>query len=172
MAYAVNKITNANVYVDGNNLAGKAKEIDLPTLKTTMAEHKGLGMAGSIELPSGWDKMEGKIMWTSYYADVMKKVANPFKTVSMQVRNSVESYNSSGRSAETPMVTFLTVQFKEFPSGSFKHQEDANFESAINVLYLRQEVGGEVIIEFDPLANIYKVDGVDLLENFRANLGL
>ena len=172
MAYAVNKITNANVYADGNNLAGKAKQIDLPTMKTTMAEHKGLGMAGAIELPTGWDKMEGKIMWTSYYADVMRKAANPFKTVSLQVRNSIESHTSAGRTAETPMVTFMTVQFKEFPAGSFKHQEDAEFESAINVLYLRQEVGGVSIVEFDPLANIYKVDGVDLLENFRANLGL
>lgn len=172
MAYAVNKITNANVYVNGNNFAGKAKQIDLPVLKTTMAEHKGLGMAGAIELPTGWDKMEGKIMWTSYYADAMKVAANPYKTVQLIVRNSVESYGSSGRTSELPLVTFLTVQFKEFPAGSFKHQEDAEFESAVNVLYIRQEFGGQPVMEFDPLANIYKVDGVDLLQNFRANLAL
>jgi P2 family phage contractile tail tube protein len=66
----------------------------------------------------------------------------------------------------------MTVQFKDFPTGAFKQQENAEFESPLNVLYIRVEVGGQPIVEFDPLANIYKVDGVDVLSQYRNNLGI
>jgi hypothetical protein len=43
MAISVNKLTNANIYIDGNSLLGKASEIDLPKITAKMAEHKALG---------------------------------------------------------------------------------------------------------------------------------
>lgn len=42
-----------------------------------MQEHKALGMVGKIELPAGFDKLEGEIKWNSFYHEVMRKTANP-----------------------------------------------------------------------------------------------
>lgn len=40
----INRITNANIYLDGNNLLGRATEIKLPDVSLIMQEHKALGV--------------------------------------------------------------------------------------------------------------------------------
>ena len=37
---AINKIDNANVYINGNSFLGKAKSIKLPEFEVEMTEHK------------------------------------------------------------------------------------------------------------------------------------
>ena len=44
----INKLTNANIYMNGTNLLGRAEEVQLPQIKHKMAEHKALGMVGSV----------------------------------------------------------------------------------------------------------------------------
>lgn len=172
MSVSVKKLYNANIYVDGNSYLGRAEEVTLPEIMAKMVEHKALGMVGAIELPSGWEKMEGSIKWNSFYPDVMKKAANPFTTHQLQLRGSLEDWTASGRTGQASYVAFLSVQFKGMPAGGFKQQENAEFESQLNVLYIRLEVDGSPIVEFDPLSNIYKVNGEDVLQQYRANLGI
>ncbi len=172
MSISIKKLFNANIYVDGNSYLGRAEEVNLPEIMAKMVEHKALGMVGTIELPSGWEKMEGSIKWNSFYPDVMKKAANPFTMYQVQLRGSLEDWTSAGRTGEAPYVCFMSIQFKGMPAGGFKQQENAEFESQLNVLYIRLEVDGQPIVEFDPLANIYKVDGVDVLSQYRNNLGV
>jgi P2 family phage contractile tail tube protein len=171
MAIAVNKVTNANVYVDGRNYLGRAEEVNLPDVQAVMAEHGALGMIGKFELFSGFEKMEASIKWNSIYRDAMTKFANPVKAVQIQVRASIEQYGPSGRTTQVPLVVFMTVTPKTVPLGNFKQQENVELTSELNVLYVRQEIDGQSVLEFDPLSNIYKVNGEDLLEVYRANIG-
>ncbi len=167
----VNRITNANVYLDGNSQLGKAEEIKLPDISAIMTEHKALGMVGKMELPAGFDKLEGEIKWNSLYQDVAKTIANPFKTVPLQCRSSIEIYGAQGRIQEVPLVTYLTVQFKKNPGGTFKQHDPAEFGSAFSCTYIKQVIDGKEVLELDYLANIFKVDGVDQLADYRANIG-
>lgn len=48
----INRITNANIYLDGTNLLGRAEEVKLPDVSMIMQEHKALGMVGRWN--SGW----------------------------------------------------------------------------------------------------------------------
>src|SRR4051812_12761089 len=116
----VNRLTNANVYCDGTSLLGKAEEISLPTVKAKMTEHKALGMIGAVEFISGFEKLEGKIKWNSFYEAVLKQAANMYKTVKLQVRANLEKYDASGKIADVPVIAFMTAQFKDFPGGNFK----------------------------------------------------
>lgn len=168
----INRLTNANVYVDGNSLLGRAEEINLPDIKHKMAEHKAIGMVGSAEFFSGIDKMECSIKWNSFYSEVLKKAANPMTAVQLQVRSSLENYTSQGRTAQLPVVAFISAAYKNFPGGNFKQHDNVEVSSQLSVYYYRLEINGEVIVEIDVLANIYKVDGVDLLAQYRANLGI
>jgi len=171
MATTINRLTNANIYIDGNSLLGKAEEVNLPVVKQKMSEHKALGMVGSVEFPAGVDKLEAKIKWNSFYADVMKKVANPFSALQIQVRASLESYTSAGRATEVAVVCHMTASSKDFPMGNFKQHDNVEAETNLNVTYCKLEIGGQVIMEIDVLANIYKVDNTDVLANYRANTG-
>ncbi|BDV42440.1 phage major tail tube protein [Geotalea uraniireducens] len=168
---AIKQITNANVYMDGASFLGKVEEAKLPDVVATLAEHKALGMIGKVELPNGIDKMEMTMKWNSLYGDVLKKAANPFTAVQLQCRCSQETYTGQGRTEEVPVTVFLTGTFKKFPLGGFKQHENVEAETTLAITYFRLVVNGEDIVEVDVLANIYKVGGVDLLAQFRSNIG-
>lgn len=168
----VNRLTNANIYVDGRSYLGRAEEVNLPDLKHKLSEHKALGMIGVVELWSGIEKLEASIKWNSFYADAMKKFANPFRALNLQVRSSLEVYTSQGRTAQQPVVVFLTGQPKNFPGGNFKQHDNVEAQSEMTITYMKTVINGETIMEFDVLANIFKVGGVDIMEQYRANLGI
>jgi P2 family phage contractile tail tube protein len=44
-------------------------------------------------------------------------------------------------------------------------------ESNLAVTYVKVEIDGQPVVEFDAIANIYKVDGIDILAQYRSNIG-
>lgn len=172
MALSINRITNANLYSDDLNHFGQAEEINLPKLMQVMVEHKALGMKGKIELPAGFDKMELSIKWNSFYADTFKKYANPFKSIKIQVRSSVEIYEGGDKVDEKALVVYATVQSKGFPLGNFKAQDNVEMESELACTQVKMEYDGKPVMEFDAMANILLIDGVDQFAAYRSNLGI
>ena len=168
---SVNNITNANVYLNGANHAGKAEEAKLPDIVQTMRDHKALGMIGTAELPAGIDKMTATIKWSSLYADIIKATANPYAANSVQIRGSLETWGAAGRTTQVPVVAFLTGTFKKLPGGTWKKGEGVESESEMAVSYYKLTIAGQDVVEVDIYANIYKVDGVDVLAQFNQNLG-
>ena len=167
----INKLTNANVYLNGTNLLGRAEEVQLPQIKHKTAEHKALGMIGSAEFFSGIDKMECKIKWNALYPEVFRACANPFNAAMLQVRASLETYNGTGRVSEVPATAFIIGTFKEFPLGNIKPHENAEYETTLAVTYAKLVVDGQDIFEIDVLQNIYKVGLIDMLTQFKQNTG-
>ena len=167
----VNRIVNANIYIDGTNLIGRAEEVKLPDIQAIMAEHKALGMVGKIELPAGFDKLEGEVKWNSLYEEAAKAMANPYKSVQLQCRSSIETYGAQGRIQEVSLVTFLTVMFKKNPLGTFKQHDNAEFGSSFAATYIKQVIDGDEVLELDYMANIFRVGGEDMLADYRSNIG-
>jgi len=167
----INRLTNANIYLNGQNLIGRASSVDLPEIEQKFEEHEGLGMVGTAEFFSGIDVMECTISWTAYYPDVWRQIANPVRSNQLQIRSSLETWNSSGRLIEVPAVAFLTGTFKKLPMGSFTKNESAEFETDISCTYARLNIAGQNIFEIDVMANIYKVAGNDILLFYRLFTG-
>ena len=104
----IHKITEGVVYLDGKSMLGKCESVDMPELKFLFEEFKALGMIGKMELPTnGVDKLEGKMKMNSLYADVARQLT-PFRARQIQVRSSVSVHTNMGRTAEVPLVTFLS----------------------------------------------------------------
>jgi len=59
----------------------------------------------------------------------------------------------------------------ETPMGNYKQHDNVEAETSMSVTYIRVQVDGTDVVEVDVLANIYKVDGVDLLGAYKANIG-
>jgi hypothetical protein len=167
----VKRLTNANVYVDGNSLLGKVAECKLPEVKALLSEHKALGMQGKIQLPNGFDQMEASFTWNSLYDDVLAKVADIYTSHDVQVRGSIDTYGNGGRTAQVGVVVYLSGTFTKFPMGGFKQNDNVEAETTMNVTYCKMEIGGAVILEVDMLANIYKVGSTDLLATYKQLIG-
>ncbi len=167
----INTLNNANIYIDGNCLLGRADEFKMPTVKFKMTEHKAVGMLGTIKLPSGIEALEGEIKWNSFYQDVWSKLLDPFSAVQLQARGNLETYSSQGRIQQVPYVLFLTASFYEVPRGDFKQNDKAEFSSKFFATYIKQQVNGQDVLEVDAMSNIYKVNGVDKLDLYRTSIG-
>lgn len=168
----INKCTNANVYLNGVSYMGRAEEISLPDITPKMVDHKALGMVGESELPAGLQKMSAKIKWNAIYPDVMKTTHNVFTSVRLMVRTSIETYEGGTRTSQQPAVIYLTGTWKKSGGLSFKPQDNVEIENELSVTAYKMEVNGQEIINVDVMANIWRVNGVDQLAVYRANLGL
>ena len=161
MALDIKKLTNANVYFDGVNFLGKVEEVTLPEVVFKQADHKVIGMVGSIETPTGMDKMELKMKWSSLLPDALKKISSGFDAWNFQVRSSLETYEAGSRTGEDSVVAFFRGRAKNIPSVGFKQHENVDAETSFSIDAYKLEIAGETIFEIDFTANIYVVDGVD-----------
>ena len=172
MPIQVNKVTNANIYLDGDkSLIGRAAEVTLPDIEMAMNEHTGLGMVGSLELPQGLNALTMSVKWNGFYAEHLRAGANPFASHSMQVRASVETYGAAGRVEERPVVWLVTASWKKTGLGAPKPKEAMEFEDELAVSYIKTTFDGEDVMEIDVLQNIWNVNGEDILKTWRQNLG-
>lgn len=167
----INRLTNAAVYINGTALLGVVEECTLPEIKSKMTAHNALGMIGDVELPSGLEKLEATFKWSSFYGSAIGLASNPFQAHSVQVRGNIEQYDASGRVAQTPVIFYLTGSFKNLPLGSFKKHDNWDSTSMMNVTAAKIELDGASILEVDMLANIWKVNGVDIIADFKDNTG-
>jgi uncharacterized protein len=170
MPITISKVFNANIYIDGKTeCIGRAKEVKLPEVAAKMVEHSGLGMAGVIELPAGLEKMSMSIKWLGIYGDLIALGCNPFTSHALQIRANHETFTSAGRSAEVPLVILATASWKKCSLGTLKGQDGAETDDELAVTYLKLSIDGKEIFEIDVLNNIWKVDGVDILAQFKAS---
>lgn len=171
MDVSVNRITNANIYIDGTGLLGRAEDIEIAQPHHLMVDHKGLGMAGTAEFWAGVEKLESRIRWASLYPEVLSAAGSPFVSHSFQVRGNLEQYTSQGRSAELPVVYLMTGVFKDPGGFRFRLHENVDTASTITVYHSELYIAGAQIHLYDVLANIFVVNGVDQLAQFRTNIG-
>ena len=169
----VNRLQEANVYLSGNSLLGQTSEIKLPEVVHKYSDHKALGMASEIELWSSLQKMDAEFKFNSYYPDTMAKCADPFTAFDIQVRSSLRTFGAGGAvTSEKPVVIYLKGTWKQGATGEFKQGDPSDINAKMAVKYMRQVVDGREVLEVDVLANIFKVDGVDVLAQYRQNLGI
>src|ERR1035437_9937559 len=109
MQVNVNRITNANVYLDGINCLGMAEEVKFPRVKAIMVEHKGLGMVGKGKFPAGIDALEATIKWVSFYMSAELLIGSIYGTHSYQVRGNIETYSSAGIIDQVPGAWYFTA---------------------------------------------------------------
>ncbi len=165
----INSITNGNVYLNGNKLAGRIEELELPAIKLKMEDVSALGMFSDTEIPVGMEKMEAKFKWNSIYPEHWK-AEGPFKACRMIVKSDMVVNGPQGQQEHKAVTVTIAGTFKEFPLGSIKPgAKQDGLEHLMSVSYVKLEVAKEVVYEVDVFNNVYKQGNTDLLSFFKAN---
>jgi len=172
MGATISKVQDANVYVNGTSTHGQASEVTLPEVQFGKNEYKALGLVGVMKL---WNKtieaLEATIKWNYPENDVQIACANPSKTIDLMVRSNKTVFGD-GEETEEPVVVFLKGTSNNHGLGSYKKGEDTDLSTKLDISYLKQVVNGREIVEIDVLNNIFRIDGTDLLAQYRKNLGI
>lgn len=169
-AIKVHKISQGNGYLNGKSLLGQLESVDLPDVKFMFEEFKAMGMVGKMDLPTlGVDKLEGKFKFNSIYPDVFKQL-NPLNYQQLQIRSSVNVHSTGGVVEQKPLVTIITFCPKKLPLGKFEQHKNVDIEIDFTAIYVKQVFDGEEVIEYDAMANILKIGGVDVLAEYRSHI--
>lgn len=171
MAYSINRLTNCRAFAGAIDLLGKVAELTLPEVKSKMVEHQGLGLIGTLEYPSGLEKMEAKFKFSSLYPEVVRIVGDPYTSRPIQVRGNLETWQGQTLTMQVPAVCHLKGTFQNLPLGGFKPKDNVEYESTMSVSAVKLIVAGVELIEVDVANGIHKVAGVDLLTLYRMNTG-
>lgn len=167
----INSLWNANVYLDGNELLGRAAELDIPQPKLLMQDYKGLGMAARIEIPVGFDKLESNIKWASFDYQTFMAAATINGMHSLMVMADLQQFTAAGLTADLPVVANLVGTFKDPGKIPTKAQENVEVDSVFVTYHVDLSVNGNQVYLFDAISNQYVVNGVDQLAQYRANIG-
>ena len=168
---SVNAIYNANVYIDGVNLLGQAREFKMPEIEIKQEDFDGLGLVGQIKLPSGVEALEGEITWNSINPEWANKAYNPFKATQLMVRGNLQTFDATGLAKEVPIVITCSAMFSKNALGSFKPKEKAEYATTFNANEVRMVIDGREVIYYNAFKSVYRVNGSDALSQFRKNIG-
>jgi len=168
----VRKVYDANVYLNNDNKHGLATEVACPEISFIVDEYDALGLIGTPQFAKGVEAMEATITWKYPDSEAQIALSNPFKAVDIIVFASLSVYDGSGLNDEQPIRIFLRGFPKGIPGGSFAGKDDVGIATAIAVNYYKLEVNFEEILEIDAVNNRFVVNGVDIMEARRMNLGI
>lgn len=170
MSYVIEKILNANVYIDDINFVGRALEVDIVKVKTKTTDHQTLAMVGPLELFQGIEKMEAKIKWAVFNQDVMTGMS-PTVAQKLTIRVAQQEYQNSSVSATSSVRAVMVGRPKEVAPAQIKAGE-GSLESNYAVDYFKMTVKDVDVIEIDIPNYIYRIDGVDIYTDVRSALGI
>ena len=169
---ALININGAGYWADNNNKFLGMATVDLPDIQYKKATLSGLGIAGSVNVPTlGIEPLEATIHFTAPTPDVYK-LSKP-KTHRIEIRSSVRHPNTATHEYRPVQDRYvLVMEPTGLKLGSIKTAEEQGLEIPITLYSLTGYHGEERILMLDPLNMIWEVDGEDCLKEVREQLGI
>lgn len=168
----VNKSFIANVFIRALNFHGSIEEFNIPGVQSTRTEHQTVGGLGSLNLHAGFALLEGTIKPKGTDVRLERIVSDLLGQYDMQVRIVNKKYSGTMQATTQKVVYFLRVRFRNTTNAGMQPASDIDSEITFDIDYIRKEIDGVPVVEYDPIAYIYKVNGADMLADERAALGL
>lgn len=161
-----------NVYVDGGqNLLGLA-EVTLPDFSALTETVTGAGIMGEIEVPSRghMSALTFTLNFRSMLDDPLKLAISTVHNFDLRAAQSYEDITSFDRGEAKERYSIIGP-VKSVKLG--KRTPHAPWDASIEVAARRVEhfIDGKQMVEWDPINNIYKVNGVDIYQQVRAAIG-
>ncbi|KFK93379.1 MULTISPECIES: phage major tail tube protein [unclassified Serratia (in: enterobacteria)] len=167
------KLKYLNLFNDGLSYMGVVSSVTLPKLTRKLENYRGGGMNGAAPVDLGLDDDALTVEWTigglpddalwSQYA------AASAATVPLRFCG---SYQRDDTGDVVAVEIVLRGRHKEMDFGDQKQGEDTETKISTQCTYYKLTVDGKERIEIDTINMIERVNGVDMLEQHRRNIGL
>lgn len=167
------KLKYLNLFNDGLSYMGVVSSVTLPKLTRKLENYRGGGMNGAAPVDLGLDDDALNVEWTigglpddplwSQYA------AASAATVPLRFCG---SYQRDDTGDVVAVEIVLRGRHKEMDFGDQKQGEDTETKISTQCTYYKLTVDGKERIEIDTINMIERVNGVDMLEQHRRNIGL
>ncbi|MCM3567850.1 phage major tail tube protein [Neobacillus mesonae] len=160
------KVVNYNVYDDTEKLVGVSGEVTLPTLEAMSETISGAGILGEFDSinPGHFGSMTIEITFRTLFQKSFSLLRNRGR--SLVLRAAQQSYDvSNGQVSHRGLKVTIKYSPKGLELGKLAVGGATESKNTLEVLYLKVEENGKVLLELDKLNFVYKVDGVDELSS-------
>ncbi|KAA8734907.1 phage major tail tube protein [Acinetobacter qingfengensis] len=166
------KLKMMNLYNEGNSYLGQTGEVTLPKLSRKLENWRGGGMNGNVKVDLGLGDDVNEMTWKLGGLD--KLVLQQFGAASVSALGLrfAGSYQRDDTRETDAVEIVVRGRHEEIDFGNAKAGDDT--ETTIKTIwtYYKLSINGETIIEIDIVGIKEVVNGVDLLEEHRNNIGL
>lgn len=156
------KIVNYNVYDDTNKLVAVTGEVTLPNLEPLTETVSGAGILGEYDSVSvgHFGPMSVEIQFRALLDKSFDLQRN--KNRSIVLRAAQQSYDlASGVVSYRGLKITLKGQPKGLNPGKIGVNVQTETTSVLEVIYMKVELDGKVLLELDKINFIYKLNGED-----------
>lgn len=163
------KLKDMNVFQDGQSFLGECKSLVRPKLVLQTEDYRAGGLGGPVKLDLGIQALEAE----HTYGGVIPAIQRSFGAArldSVQLRFAgAYQREDTGRYDEVQIV--MGGRHEELDAGTDAVGEDGEFKVKTAVVYYKETVNGEVILEVDILGRVLRVGGVDRWAEARSIIG-
>lgn len=159
-------------WIDGEQFDSHAEVVQIEPIEFGKSEEKRLGLMGTGKVNMQFEPIVMKIVWRSPLPEWSILTADPFTARLVQFLGNISIDHTEGRVEEVPYVIEATAIPDQHDTGEIEINEVPTYETLFNCTQLTQIINGTEILRFDLYAYEYTVDGTDLMEARRANLGI
>lgn len=165
------KLKHMNLFNDGQSYMGQCGTVTLPKLTRKLEAWRGAGMDGAAKVDMGMgDDLDLEWSIGGIDALVVKQFGHPSANgVPLRFAGSYQQ-DDTGETFAVEVV--VRGRHEEIDMGDAQPGEDTEHKIKTALTYYKLVLDGEELIEIDTLAMIFKVDGRDMLEEHRRNIGL
>ncbi|POX19225.1 phage major tail tube protein [Serratia marcescens] len=164
------KLFMFDVFINGQTYLGQVEEVTVPKLTLKTEDYQGAGMPGSVAVLMGLDggALDMEVTMGGLESDLLKTFGGTLD--SLQLRFAGSYYDdATGQAVACEIQT--RGRFTELDWGSAKAGDNTQHKYTLKNAYCKVNINNAEIFEVDLLNLIWKVDGKDLLEQHRKNIG-
>lgn len=166
-------VTDWRAYLDGKKDMYGVKEFQFPELTNLTTDIEGIGIAGKINAPvhGHFDSMEATLKWQ--VPNTMSLGLYGGRAISVEAYGDIQGFNAGATEyTHDQLYVSMRGRIKSHKPGTMKAGDAMESETTIEVHYLKIEYAGSTICEIDKYGYKAVIDGVDVLEAIRKNIGM
>lgn len=167
MARLPRLLKHFNLYVDGEDYAGRADALTPPALAFTMEDHRAGGMDGVMALEMGMEKMTMTFIVSDATPALIAMMGR--SSIPLVARGSVQA---QGVSKPEPVVINTRGFFSGLEFGEWRGANKTVQTMTAELEYFRYRQSDVEYCEIDVINMIRKFGGIDQLAEHRANIGV
>jgi uncharacterized protein len=162
----VNLLTNQGKV----GLQGLCSEFALPAIEFKVDDEQRLGFFGTIPIVMGLEPLEGSMTIKGWNKDWLIASLNWMTGFSFQVVGSLTPLTRAGLVLPTTVLYYVSAIPSKIETGNLTAGENTESEIEYLAHSVRISHNNIELFNLDVPNNVYEVNGVDLLAQFRTNL--
>ncbi len=166
-------INDCRAYLDGTDDFISVKTVELPNFESPTEDITGIGVAGTISAPvqGHFNSMETAFDWQMPTKTSTKLFGG--KEVSIDVYADFQNFDGAENAyVHDQYHVVIRGRVKNHEPGTVEAMKPMNSKTTVETHYIKIELAGETLCEVDKYGYKCVIDGVDLLAEVRANIGM